>query len=972
MASRLSIAAILSLLLLVGFSCSKKFPFFRRAPRPPAAEVWVEDQLKGLSLEQKVSQLFSVSANGVFLGTDDPTYRQLVRLVEDFAIGGLVLFQGEPQAQIELLNDLQARAKLPLLVSQDMEWGPGMRLPGTTILPTAMAIGATGDTGYAYAAGYLTGTEARALGVQQVLAPVADVNNNPDNPVINVRSFGEQAGFVSDMVAAYVRGVQEAGALATVKHFPGHGDTGVDSHLALPALPYGRQRLDTLELAPFRSAIAAGVGSVMIGHLALPTLTSDPKLPATLSPAVVRGLLRKELGFDGLVVSDAMNMAGLTLQYDPGEAAVRAVAAGVDMLMLSADVYAARDALLLAVEEGRLSEKQIDASVRRILAAKARMGLPWGRQVDPGAARQRVATRSHAALSARMARASLTLLSNRDGLIPLSDAGKHLLSVTLSDNMDPEADAPFLGALRQHTPPAHLAARRLDPQSGAQDYNTLLKEAASFDAVVLPTFMHLRSLGAHHDLPSGHREFVNDLIKTGKPVALISFGNPYLLRSLSALPNVYLAAYGDSPASQQAAADALFGATSIKGRLPVSIPDHYAPGAGLQLPQQTLRAGLPEEVGMSSMTLYRIDSLLHAAVSAHAFPGAALAIGRKEALARLEGYGYFTYKAEHPVTPQSLFDLASLTKVIVTTTAVMQLYESGRLDLDAPVARFLPAFAQNGKGAITIRHLLTHTSGLIPFRAFHQLGLTTPDAVMNAIYAEKLVYETGTDMRYSDFGPILIGRIIEQITGQPLDIYAREHIFEPLGMTRTGFRKAGVGSDPTIVPTEVDKSFRKRLVQGEVHDETAFILGGTAGHAGLFSTAEDLARFAYMMLNGGHINGQSFLKEETIRLFTTRVDTSGIHTRALGWDTKAPEGYSSAGTLFGPHSFGHTGFTGTSFWIDPDEGLFVILLTNRVYPTRDNRKHIPVRADVADLAFRALHTDNARPLSIAPPTPASQ
>ncbi len=350
----------------------------------------------------------------------------------------------------------------------------------------------------------------------------------------------------------------------------------------------------------------------------------------------------------------------------------------------------------------------------------------------------------------------------------------------------------------------------------------------------------------------------------------------------------------------------------------------------------------------------RVDSLVEAAIGQRVFPGAAVAVGQRDARLLMKGYGRFTYAdTARAVTPQSLFDLASLTKVVATTTATMLLYERGQIDLNAPLSRYLPAFGAGGKGEITVLDVLTHRSGLRPFRPFHTEGYTTRQQVLDAIMNDTLVYPTGTDTRYSDFGPISLALAIENITGEDFGAFVAREVFARLGMTQTGYRPAGQGSDPSVVPTEIDTLFRKRLVQGEVHDEAAYLLGGTAGHAGLFSTAEDLARFATMLVNEGQVDGKTFLKPETIRRFTTRVDASGS-TRAIGWDTRSTEGYSSAGTRFGPRAFGHTGFTGTSMWIDPDARLFAILLTNRVYPTRDNSRIGPVRSDFADIVYESV------------------
>lgn len=924
----------------------------------PETGTWAADQLAGLSLEQKVSQLFSVPAYGRYTSMDDPEVRALVDLVEHFGAGGIIFFQGEPYAQAVLANTLQEHAAIPLLVSQDMEWGAGMRVEGATTFPRTMAIGATRDPELAYAAGWVTATEARALGVRHVFAPVADVNNNPLNPIINVRSFSEDPALVAEMVNAFVRGVQDAGAIATIKHFPGHGDTATDSHADLPILPFGAGRLDTLELVPFRAAIASGVKSIMTGHLALPRIEPDSTVPASLSPRVSTDLLRGTLGFEGLVVTDALNMSGVTKNFETGDIAVRALLAGADMLLMSEDPWTARSAILNAVREGRITEARIDESVMRVLRAKEWLGLQDSRLVDVEQVSRQVGTVENRVVSEHIARESLTLLRNEGGLLPFVGEPRRILTVTLSDSDDEEIGQFFTGQLRMFGGRNVITARTITPGAGQDQIVAVLNEVSRHDVVVIPAFVYVRAWTGRISLAPEQQELIGQIVRSGKPVVLISFGNPYIVTGIE-LPDSYLAAYSGSEASQKAVAQALFGKSPVHGRLPIAIPGLYAFGQGMDLEQVVPRQGYPEEIGMSGQAIGRIDSLMIAAIDSGAFPGAALAVGRGDVIVKLGGYGYHTYEGGAEVTPESVFDLASLTKVIATTTAAMKLYEEGRLDLDAPVARYLPAFRQNGKERTTVRQLLTHTSGLIPFRAFHTEGITSRDEVIEAIMAEPLVYKPDTESRYSDLGLIALALAIERITGRTFGSYVRGEIFEPLGMQSTGFRAVGV-TDSMIVPTEYDATFRKRLVQGEVHDETAWILGGTAGHAGLFSTAEDLARFAYMLANGGQFGGQQFLKTETIRLFTTPFDPE-LHTRALGWDTRSPEGYSSAGTYFGPRSFGHTGFTGTSIWIDPDQRLFAVLLTNRVYPTRDNQGITAVRPQFADLSYGSM-VGSPRPL----------
>jgi len=921
----------------------------------PGTSSWADERLASMTLEEKVSQLFSVRAYGRLTGPEDPEYRKLVDLVENFGIGGITFFQGEPLEQAALTNDFQQRAGVPLLISQDMEWGSGMRLEHATTFPRAMALGAARDPEIAYLAGFVTGREARALGTHHVFAPVADINNNPNNPIINVRSFGESAELVAEMATSFALGVQEAGAIATAKHFPGHGDTATDSHIGLPVLSMGLGRLESVELVPFRRLIHYGIMSVMTGHLAVPRLESEENLPATLSHRITTDLLRDRLGFNGIIVTDGLDMGGVTAQYSTGEIAVRALQAGADVLLLSEDPYVARDAILKAVEEGRLSEGRIDVSAGRLLRAKAWLGLDISRTVDLETVRHTVGSESHVALSHTIGRRSLTLLRNEDDVVPLRGAPR-LLSVTLSDAPDSTAGAAFVSHLAGRLPDAEVVTHHLDGQSPADAYSAVLEKSGEYDVVIVPAIVNVRSWSGRINLPAEHAAFLERLVSAGPPVVLISFGNPYIVTGLTE-PAVYLAAYSSSEASQLAAAEALVGETAVGGRLPIRIPGQYAVGDGLDLPQRFLRSGFSAEVGLREGWNTDADSVIYSAIADRAFPGAALAVGRAGVLTKLEGYGYHTYDAETRVTAHSVFDIASLTKVIATTAGAMKLFDEGRFELDDRVVDYLPAFGRAGKEKVTLRHLLTHSAGLIPFRSFYQMGVTKRQGVIDALMEEELIYEPGSESRYSDFSMIAMMLVIEQITGKPFGEYVTEHIFAPLDMRDTGFRKTGV-TDSTVVPTERDAGFRDRLLQGEVHDETAWILGGVAGNAGVFSTAGDLARFAYMLVNDGRVDGKQFLDPETIRLFT-RVQDPDLSTRALGWDTRAPEGYSSAGERFGSNSFGHTGFTGTSLWIDPDEQLFVILLTNRVFPTRDNSKIVHVRPRLADLAHGAI---------IGPPT----
>ncbi|MBO6576346.1 MAG: serine hydrolase [Rhodothermales bacterium] len=913
-----------------------------------AGVAWAESTLQHMSREQKVSQLFAVPAPGTFGSTDSPEHRRVVELVRDLQVGGVIFFQGTPHHQAAFANEMQREAPVPLLISQDMETGAGMRLTGATRLPSAMAIAATRDPDLAYLSGSATALEARAVGVRHVLAPVADVNANAGNPVIDIRSFSDQPGLAAVMVDAFVRGLQDGGVLATAKHFPGHGSTSRDSHFSMPVLTVDYARIDSVDLVPFRAAVSAGAASIMTAHVAFPNLDAGSRRPATLSPPLVNGLLRDSLNFQGLIVSDALNMAGVQ-QGTPGTIAVDAFRAGVDMLMMSTNVRAARRALLAAIENGTISESELDMRVRRILRAKASAGLHTQRFAPLDDVRREVANADQRALSARVAREGLTLLGDTAAAGISDRPGTNVAFIAVSDRSDPERHHPLREMLRDRLPGARMETVLVTPGTATSMQGAVRRAVRAADDVVVAVYATASSWRYRRETAGAIRQVFREL--QGQGAHIVVLGTPYVASAAPSDARVFLT-YGDGPAELRAAADAVSRRADVSGRTPVALSVALPVGSGQRLQARYPRMVEAEEAAMVGAELDRIETLMAQAIADRAFPGAAVAVGRPGALVHTRGYGTYTYDSATAVTETSVFDLASLTKVIATTTAIMQLYEQGRLDLDRPVMHYVHDFGQNGKDSVTVRQLLTHTGGLIPFRPFYRQGIRSRGRVLQAIFDEELVYEPGTESRYSDFGPIILAEIVERVSGRGFATYAREEIFEPLGMWDTGFRAVGRGARGDVVPTEADRYFRYRLLQGEVHDETAWIMGGVAGHAGLFSTVQDLSRFANMIVRDGRIGDRQFLQPETIELFTTAVNPEQ-HSRALGWDTKSPE-RSSAGRYFGPSSFGHTGFTGTSIWFDPDEELYLILLSNRVYPSRRNSGHVPVRRALADLVHETI------------------
>ncbi len=1093
------------------------------APRPvwraeldAAGARWVDETLAGLDLDRLAGQLVIQWIPGGYASVSSEEFVEIADWVETWGLGGVSISIGLPHTYAAKLNELQARARVPLLVTADFEnGGPGMRinhsyaipslLPqgGGTSFPPTMAFGAVGDPSYAYEYGRVTAVEARAVGVHLIFAPVLDVNSNPLNPIINTRSFGESPGAVARLGAAFIRGIHDGGAFATAKHFPGHGDTRTDSHMELPEVTADRARLDRVELVPFQRAIDVGVDAVMTAHVSVPGVLGPEAPPATLSPEFMTGLLRSEMGFEGVLFTDAMRMAAITDRYGAGEAAVLALEAGADVILAPADVPQAIVAVVDAVGAGRLSEDRLRRSVRKLLTLKARAGLNEHRLVDFGAVTRVVGSAEHLALADTVATRAITLVRDDRRLLPIdAEGGPSVLSVTYARPTAVVAGRTFDTelALRLGT----VYARRVQDDTPGAVFDTLTAFADSVDLVLLHAYVPPSAGAGSVGAPPALRDFVAGLPEE-VPLALVSLGNPYLLMDLPQV-DAYLVAWGNHEVSQRGAIRALFGEEAISGRLPISIPPDYRIGDGLDRPRlfegprvagrdpladagilpprpQTPlprgtdpppdrpppvmdtaavrspdtavaspdtvgavqadsaaaaaapadtvavvaapvdtaaapavdspiagRAAMPvvrtptvqpgqewpaprrmsarrnipihaspiealaASAGMSEEILAELDSTLVMAIENRATPGAALAVGHNGRLVRLRGYGRLDWDpASDPVTPTSVYDLASLTKVVGTTTAVMILVERGAIGLDTPVIRYLPWWSAGdpSKRRVTIRQLLLHRAGLPPFRRFF-LEMEGRASYRRAIGDLPLDYAPGDSTVYSDIGLMTLAFVIEEVTGQTLDGFLEQEVWSRLGMPDTGFLPTRLFD--RIAPTEVDTVYRDGLVRGVVHDENAHAIGGVAGHAGLFSSARDLAVFAHALLANGTIGRCSpepgsgvpcsaprpdivtLLNASTIRLFTRRHDESA--SRALGWDT--PSGRSSAGDYFSARSFGHTGFTGTSIWMDPERDLFVVLLTNRVNPTRENSLHVPLRREVHNLAALAV-TD--RPLT---------
>jgi beta-glucosidase-like glycosyl hydrolase/CubicO group peptidase (beta-lactamase class C family) len=940
---------------------------------------WVDSVFNSLNPAQRVGQLFMLRAHS----DKDSAYEQnLENLIRKYQPGGLCFFQGTPERQAMLTTRYQmAHPRLPMIISMDAEWGLGMRLRESTIsFPKQLTLGAIQDNKLIYNMGQEVARECRRLGVHMNFAPVADVNNNPENPVINDRSFGEDRINVAEKCYQYMLGMQEGGVLACAKHFPGHGDTDVDSHEELPVLTQDRHRLDSLELYPFQVLAKAGVSSIMVAHLNVPALDNRAKRPTTLSRPTVTGLLRENMHYDGLIVTDAMEMQGVTKYFKPGEAELEALKAGNDIILLPGNLPDAFKTILEAMQTGELNQQQVDASVKRVLRAKYRLGLMHRPAVDPFAIRADLNRPKAMLLKRQLLENALTLVRDDTGLAGFAQLDKlRIATVAIGDS----AKTPFQTTCGWYGPMDHF--QRPQDRPSEMDYG-LLETLKAYDIVLVSIHGMKSKAAVQYGVSNSALGFLQRLEKNGVRTGVVVFGNPYSLKFFEKTP-LLVCAYNDEPLTQELAAQALFGAVDFKGQLPVTAAPNAQFGQGIQktYPDKRMAFDLPESVGLSSDTLATMDIIIQDMINTGAAPGCQVLVARNNRVVWYKAYGYQTYEQTTPVALDNLYDLASVTKITATTPAMMQLSEQGCINLQLPIGNYLPEAQGTNKENLTIAEMMAHHAGLISWIPFYESTLAqnglpdqhiyhrqadadSPVPVAKDMYMVQDWVDTlwhtifqselreRRNYRYSDLGLYLSARVIEKQTGQTLDAYVDEAFYQPLGMATTTYNPWKRNWITRCVPTEEDRYFRQQRLQGYVHDMGAAMLGGVAGHAGVFSNANDLAKLFQMLLNGGHYAGRQYLSAETVRLFTTRYPRSS--RRGLGFDMKDQDASHNPNmsTLAGPNTFGHLGFTGNAVWVDPESQLIFIFLSNRTYPTMRNNKLITMdyRIRLQDLVYRAM------------------
>jgi beta-N-acetylhexosaminidase len=922
---------------------------------------WADSVYQSMTLEEQLGQLFIIRAHSNLGASHEAAVEQLIR---KYKVGGLCFFQGTPERQVQLINRYQQISEeVPLLITMDAEWGLGMRMAESTIsFPKQLMLGAIQNNRLIYEMGKEIARQLRRTGVHVNFAPVADINNNPNNPVINDRSFGEDRYNVTVKSYMYMKGMQERGVMASAKHFPGHGDTNVDSHYDLPVINYQRGRLDSLELFPFRHLAAYGIGSMMVAHLNVPALDDRANRTTTLSENTITDLLKGELNFKGLIFTDALEMKAVSKNFENGEVEAEAFLAGNDMLSLPNDMGAAISSIKKYIEEGKIPLSRVEESVKKILISKYQLGLKKFRPISEKSVREDVNSLEAKALKRKLCQEALTLVRNPQGFLPISDRLTDAASVSIGTTRK----TVFQQRLDSFGEFAHFQLGKSIP---AATRTSMIRRLESKDIVFVS--LHNMSKYASRDfgITADVRSFISELNKQTK-VVLVVFGSPYSLKFFDEV-NWVLEAYQEDELIQDLSAQALFGVFSIRGRLPVtaSVQSSYNMGV-VTKPLMRFGYARPEDVGMHPDSLKKIDELAEEAIRKRATPGCVVLVAKDGQIVYEKAFGYHTYRERKRVQEEDMYDLASITKIAASTVSIMQLHERNKLDVDLPLSTFLPELENSNKLDMIIKDIMAHHAGLISWIPFYQKTVAggrrnrrpmpqyyqgaesasfnvpvAPRLYMRNDYVDSVWQEiihsdlrSRTDYRYSDLGFYLFAKLVERVSGLPIDEYAKQEIYDPLQLTSTTFNPWKDIPLNRIPPSESDRYFRRQEVRGYVHDMGAAMLGGVSGHAGLFSNAEELATIMQMLLQGGYYNNRRLLQPETIRAFTERHPRSS--RRGIGFDMQEldPTRSMNMSPLASSNTFGHLGFTGTCTWADPDNNMVYVFLSNRTYPTMYNYK----------------------------------
>ena len=961
---------VILLYTTIGF-CQTNNPLEKRDA--VAQTKWVDSIYDGMSLPEKIGQLFMVD---VFSSDPKAKVDKVKALIRDQKIGGIIFSKGGPVRQAKLNNEFQAMSKVPLLIGMDAEWGLSMRLDSTYAFPWNMTLGAIKDDYLIEKTGRYIGEHCKRLGVHINFGPVVDINTNPKNPIIGNRSFGEDRINVTTKAIAFTRGMQSVGVLANAKHFPGHGDTDSDSHKTLPTIGFSAKRIDSVELFPYKQLFKNNLASVMVAHLNVPSLEVRPDYPSSISKHIVTDILRDKLQFKGLIFTDALNMKGAANFTSPGDIDLAAFKAGNDVLLISEDVPKAISKITEAYYEGDISEERLANSVKKILSAKYKVGLEHYKPVESFNIINDLNRLKDDLLYEKLMENAITFAKNKKNVLPLQNLDTKKIAYVKMGDADGSV---FLNELKKYAKIHEVKADKLDE---------LLLKLKSYNTVIVGFHKSNDNPWKDYKFTDAELVWLYEIARTNT-VVLDVFAKPYALLDLKTSENfeAVVASYQNSKISQEKSAQLIFGALGAKGILPVTCGDEFKAGTRyLSNPLQNLSYGIPESVGMSSYKLMSVDSLAQKAVDSLMTPGAQLLIARKGKVIYNKNFGKHTYEGKEKVESEDIYDVASLTKILATLPLLMELEEQGITSLDSKLKELLPDYKQSNKDTITIKQMLSHYAKLKPWIPFYIYTLDSitqlPDSKFyRKKYSQKFNIKVNKDLylrsdyqdsiqkriiesdlltnlkyRYSDLPYYILKKFIEGHYDKPLDELAQQHFYQSLGANYTTYNPSGKFGYSQIVPTEMDNYYRYGKVHGFVHDMGAAMQNGVGGHAGIFSNANDVAKIMQMYMQKGFYGGKRYFKPETIDKFNTCYFCINDNRRGVGFDKPQLEEEGPTCGCVSMTSFGHSGFTGTYAWADPEEEIVYVFLSNRTYPDSTNNLLLKqdIRTEIQRLIYEAI------------------
>lgn len=921
---------------------SEKKTFFKDSDRETA---WVDSIYSKMTVREKIGQLFMISA---YSNRDSLHTKEVNTLIEDYKVGGLIFFQGAPVRQAKLTNLYQSKAKVPLFIAIDGEWGLGMRLDSTYIYPWNMTLGAIQDLSLIENVGRNMANENKRIGIHFNFAPVLDINTNPKNPIIGNRSFGEDKVNVSARAIALMKGVQSQGVFSTGKHFPGHGDTSVDSHKALPLIDFSKDRLELVELYPYKQIFDEGLVSVMVAHLSIPSLEPQSNYPSSASYNIVTNLLQKELGFDGLIFTDGLAMKGATDFKGPGDLEIAVLLAGNDIFLGPENVPLAFQKLETAYADGVITEERLAHSVKKILHYKFKAGLNKYKPIQIANIYNDLNPPQNDALHYKLYENAITVLKNEKEILPIQNLDQKIAYVKLGDDVN----STFVTTLKKYTEVTEVSNKNVD---------SLNQELKNYDTVIIG-FHKVNKPWDKQNFTESELFWLQKIAEKNK-VILDVFAKPYSLLPVTNFDDIegLVVSYQNSNISQVVSAEVIFGTVPAKGKLPVSINESFKVNDGLPT-EKINRLGFtsPENVGMSSAVLSKIDAIAQKAIDGKMTPGMQVLVARKGNVIFQKSYGYQTYENLRKVTNSDLYDVASVSKMISTLPNVMQLYDKNKVTLDTKLKDMVPLFAKTNKENISFKDLLTHYAGLQAWIPFYKATLDSnnqpsekyyrrvADAKFSTKVAENLYIRNDyhdtimkiiadspvspkIEYKYSDFTFIILKEYLERKTNKKLEELSQQNFYSTLGMNNTLYNPLNRFDKNSIAPTEIDNYFRHQVIQGYVHDMAAAMEGGVAGHAGIFSNAMDVAKMMQLFLQKGNYGNKHYFSEQTFDAFNTCYYKDKGVQRGLGFDKRVGKDGPTCGCV-SESSFGHTGFTGNIAWVDPETEIVYVFLSNRTYP----------------------------------------